>query len=280
MNITIKWLTLTDSEFVTRLGQIEGWVIDNYESENIIKQNQIFCFGAFHDSRLVGAIMGFIHEKSSYIANFLVSHEYRNQKIGRRLFETLFNALKLEKDTIYLYAASNMKDFYEKFGFEVLSDIVRFESTTTPNFKFSPNMVKDLELPSFKTTLLKMSNQIFNERRDNLYSFLCSHASSLNFCSPNAIMHSRAFNSKIQLAPFFVKSGAYFDAEKMFRALLFVRNGKKIYADVPLVNSDSVNLFIQYGFKESVGGYFMRYGKDLNINFNNIYSFATPCSVG
>jgi hypothetical protein len=99
--------------------------------------------------------------------------------------------------------------------------------------------------------------------------------SSLKFTLPNSFQHSSVVNSRtVYLGPWQVREGFADEAEKMMRGVLYFRGLKKVYADVPMVNTKAVELFKKYHFEKKASFVHMSLGTEDRVKFDNIYAFS------
>jgi len=119
----------------------------------------------------------------------------------------------------------------------------------------------------------------FEEDRSVLLSEDMVSKSSIYFATPNGFLHSPMVGGAAFAGPFEVRSGAYLDAERMFREFLHFRGMKEIFVDAPKTN-EILSFFIGYGFEEVSRTMQMVKGEDLMIGYENIYSFASAGSCG
>ncbi|MGB3960719.1 MAG: GNAT family N-acetyltransferase, partial [Sulfurimonas sp.] len=122
----IGWLKFSDVNNLVKISEEVGWLLDGYHVKLMMMHSMHLCYGAYEDGKLVGAIMAVTFEKSAMIKYFMVEKSYQKQGIGKRLFETLFFALKAEYESIYLHANSDMVAFFEMYGFVSKMEVGRF----------------------------------------------------------------------------------------------------------------------------------------------------------
>lgn len=282
MGINLRWLRRVDLEELERFEVDEGWIVDRFELEKILERFPYLCYGAYDGNIFVGAVIGYLHQRSGWISNFIVKPSYRNRGIGSRLFKTLFRAMKFERESIYLNSTESMERFYEKFGFKRTIEVGRFSLKQMPKFKFNPSHMRYLERIDFDSIAKKIDSRIFREDRGAFLFEDMPHKNSLKLATENGFAHSKVVgvDSVVFLGPFEVKSGAYLDAEKLIRATLYFRGFKKVYADIPTKESDITSLFQNYNFEQVSKNYQMVYGEAESIKYSEIYSFASAGVCG
>ncbi len=278
--MTIKWLREQDIDELVLLVRLENWIADKHQLMTIYKRFPHLCYGAYDGDFFVGAIMGYTHLHSAWINNFFVKSNYRKQGVGKRLFKTLLRALELEEKVIYLVANQEVEKFYSSFGFNRVIEIGRvFRESKEINFKFNSNYAKELQKDSFKL-IYTLDNQIYKDDRTTyLKEDLIAH-SSLILATQNGFLHSKMVFSSLFIGPFLVKVGAYMDAERLLRGVLYKRGLKNIYADIPLHSKEMENLYKHYGFSIINRTSLMVLGDGLKINFDAIYGFGSAGICG
>lgn|GEM_PF-343806 len=277
----IYWLKEKHLQEIVIEGYREDWLIDIFELEAIFKKYPHLSFGAFENGHLVGFIMGYTHDKTAWISNFLVKQNYRNRGFGKRLFETLLSTLLRDKKTIYLNASLDIVSFYESFGFKEQIDIVRLSYEPQDiKFKFSNKDAKELEKTDFQSMMLRSDKRVFKEdREDFLKDFLYSK-SSLRLSTKNGFNHSRVIDSKyVFLGPFEIRDGAYLDLERLLRGVIFHRGFKKIFVDVPDLEHIT-SLYKNYNFEIVSKNRQMCLGEPIDIIYDDIYGFASARTCG
>jgi len=255
----------------------EGWLIDEFELQQTINRFPTSSFALLVDGKFAGGITTYVHEKSAWIGNFLVFGEFRKKGYGKRLFETALKSLG-GKEPIYLNANPLLKKFYKNYGFKECIDVIRLKSKKellSRNF----SGFGETEQKTFPQIGIKLDAEFFKEDRSVLLSEDFVSKSSIYFATANGFLHSRMVGGSAFVGPFEVRSGAYLDAERMFREFLHFRGMKEIYIDAPKID-DILSFFIGYGFEEVGRTIQMAKGDDLKIEYENVYSFASAGSLG
>ena len=278
----ISWLAPKDLGELVRLGQSEGWLMDAAELEHMRVRFPTLFFGAYDGKFLVGAISGYFHEKSGWIGNFIVKPELRKQGIGRRLFETLLKAMQEERPYLMLHAEPGMAPFYEKYGFVKTREVQRLERKPAPTtFRFTPQQARALEDARFHGVMESLDHEFFRENRMTYLLEDLSHKSSLMLATANGMLHSKVVGSKhVFIGPFLVREGAYMDAERLLRGLLFYRGMKQIVCDVPAGMADMGSLYHHYDFEDKSRTVQMVRGENPHLVYEGIYAFASSGVCG
>lgn len=255
----------------------EEWLIDEFELQKTIERFPTACFALIVDGQFAGGITTYTHEKSAWIGNFLVFSKYRKKGYGKRLFETALKSLE-GKEPVYLNANPLLKKFYKSYGFKECIDVIRLKSKKellSRNF----SGFGETEQKSLPQIALKLDHQFFREDRSVLLGEDFASKSSIYFATANGFLHSRMIGGSAFVGPFEVRSGAYLDAERMFREFLHFRGMKEIFIDAPKID-EILSFFIGYGFEEVGRTIQMAKGEDLKVEYENVYSFASAGSLG
>ncbi|WP_010249042.1 GNAT family N-acetyltransferase [Acetivibrio cellulolyticus] len=132
----IHTLKITDYDKVYELWQTERMGLNNVDDsrdgmERFLRRNPNTSFVVEIDGKIVGSILCGNDGRSGYIYHACVSREYQNKKIGTRLVEKVFEALKAEGiSDITLAVYINNDDgnrFWERMGFRD-RDFLRYKN--------------------------------------------------------------------------------------------------------------------------------------------------------
>jgi len=272
----IGWLKFADVSEIVKISEDIGWLLDGYHVKLMMMHSPHLCYGAYNDGKIVGVIMAVEFEKSAMIKYFMVKKEYQQQGIGRRMFETLFSTLKAEYETIYIHANLSLVDFFTNYGFESKMEVGRFINVgKVPPFNFTNAHAKELDGSNFESIIAKIDKETFHENRMDFLIDEMERTSSLKLALQNGFQHSSVVNARsVYLGPWQVRKGFEEEAEKMMRGVLYFRGLKKVIADVPLNVQHVVDLYKRYHFQSKQSFSHMVYGKDNNVDFENIYAFS------
>lgn len=272
----IGWLKFADVSQLVKISEDLGWLLDGYHVKLMMMRSAHLCYGAYEDGKLVGAVMAVEFEKSAMIKYFMVEKSYQKQGIGKRMFETLFYALKAEYESIYIHANPNLVTFFQKYGFESKMEVGRFVNVgKVPPFNFTNAHAKELDGSNFESVISKIDKETFHENRMDFLLDEMERNSSLKLTLPNGFQHSSIVNARsVYLGPWQVRKGHEDEAEKMMRGILYFRGLKKVVADVPLGMKHIVDLYEKYHFQSKQRFVHMTYGKRHDVSFENIYAFS------
>ncbi|MDD2791394.1 MAG: GNAT family N-acetyltransferase [Sulfurimonas sp.] len=272
----IGWLKFSDVNNLVKIADEVGWLLDGYHVKLMMMHSMHLCYGAYDEGKLIGAVMAVEFEKSAMIKYFMVEKSYQKQGIGKRLFETLFHALKAEYESVYLHANPDMVAFFNAYGFESKMEVGRFVNVgKVPPFNFTNAHAKELDGSNFEAAISKIDQETFHENRTSFLIDEMDRTSSLKLTLPNGFQHSSIVNARhVYLGPWQVRAGHEDEAEKMMRGVLYFRGLKKVVADVPLGVEHVVDLYKRYHFQSKQSFVHMSYGVDRKVCFENIYAFS------
>jgi GNAT superfamily N-acetyltransferase len=114
-----------------QLKEAAGWNQTEADWRRLLRLEPNGCFGAIKDGRLVGTTTTTIYGKLAWIGMVLVQPEERGQGIAAALMNVALDYLHGKVDTIKLDATSLGQPVYEKFGFQIESEIERWAGTST-----------------------------------------------------------------------------------------------------------------------------------------------------
>lgn len=272
----IGWLKPLDFKEVVAIADQVGWLLDAYHLKILHDYTPHLCYGAYENDELVGVITSVVFEKSAMIKYFMVKASHQRKGIGRRLLETLLNALGNERETLYTHAPFELIPFFKSYGFSQTMVVGRYiNAGKVPPFNFTNAHAKELDSVDFEKVMKIIDHETFHEVRTPFLFDEMERKSSLKLATPNGFQHSSVVGARhVYLGPWQVRSGAYMDAEKMMRGLLYFRGLKKVIADIPYEIPEVRELYEKYHFKcESTMAHMIK-GKDPRLKFENIYSFS------
>ncbi|MEA1919269.1 MAG: GNAT family N-acetyltransferase [Campylobacterota bacterium] len=272
----IGWLKFANVNDIVKVAEDVGWLADGYHLKLMMMHSPHLAYGAYEDGQLIGVIMAIEFEHTAQIKYFMMKPTYQKQGYGKRLFETLLGALKTDYRSVYIHANPKLVPFFEQYGFEVKTEVGRFLNVgKVPPFNFTNAHAKELDGTNFENVISKIDFETFGENRLDFLLDEMERNSSLKFTQPNGFQHSSVVNARaVYLGPWQVRDGYDEEAEKMMRGVLYFRGLKKVFADVPLINTKAVELFKSYHFEKKTTFVHMSLGVTCNVKFENIYSFS------
>ncbi len=268
-----------DSPAILQMASEEGWLSDIVEFQTFLGINPFGCFVCVKGNKVIGSIMTFLHARSAWIGNFIVSKEYRGRGIGKKLLSQAVEYLdKKKKRQIYLNAAYEAKKLYEKFGFRNVAVVNRWQGEVTKSINNMGN------LPEVIPDILRfvgLDTFLWRDERFSLISQLSSLRHSYSYSEPSGFLMYGKIGDIISIGPWELEDGNEDASERLFvSALSNLKSESKIFLDVPSMNKKAERILMKYKFKIIDSTMFMCKGKLPKIHFNQIFSFATMGSMG
>jgi ribosomal protein S18 acetylase RimI-like enzyme len=279
IRMQIRYMTEEDLSAILQMTLDEGWISDLSEFRMFIKFNPRGCFVCTEDARVIGSIMTFCHSKSAWISNFIVAKEHQAKGIGKELLLRAINYLKKEKKgPIFLNAAEQTEELYERFGFKRIMPVNRWLGRVVK----LANSVENLsELIPGSARFIELDASLWREERFFLISrFLSSRNFQVCF-EPFGFLMYGGIRDFITIGPWELESEKGEIAEKLFvSALSDLELESKIILDVPSTNKMAEKILKKYKFEIISSTLFMCRGKVPEIHFGRIFSFASMGSMG
>lgn len=122
----IRLLFESDIPSAMRLKEAAGWNQNEADWRRLLSLEPNGCVGAVKDERLVGTTTTTIYGELAWIGMVLVDPEHRRQGIAAKLINVALDYLNGKVETIKLDATALGQPLYEKFGFEVESEVERW----------------------------------------------------------------------------------------------------------------------------------------------------------
>jgi GNAT superfamily N-acetyltransferase len=259
-----------------KMAAAEGWVAEPWEFAFLLT---VFPEGCLCVRNSEGKGIAFVtslrHEKSGWIGNLIVSEEFRGKGIGEALFMKAVKALQAAGvGTFWLTASSSGKSLYEKYGFNSLDAVVRWNGTGR---RRHAGHTRSTYLDESSTSVSCIDRQAWGDRRDALLAVTAGRGRLL--LEESAFMVIQPCGADIQLGPFSAldsNSANYLcDA-----ALGSVPQETRVYIDAPLSNRSAVRLFSRRGMRITGSTELMYAGVKPDYRPEMLYGLATMGSCG
>jgi hypothetical protein len=248
--------------------------IDQNLITKTVEEDQSLSFGIYENNELLGIITAYRFENSVLINNLYYIKELEDEVI-QRVFKILLNNLYEDTKPILFLASKSEKQIVEKLGFLKYADFKKaVHSGAGVAFNFSNATAKSISNENYLGVLKQLDQKGFGEQRVEYVTKSVMKSSSLVFSTQFAFQHSYALNQNIvKISPWIVEPGAYTDAEKLLRGVLYHRGLKTLVAFVPKNNKEITDLYQSYKF-ELVDDFSLMYlNNKPNIDLNYIYGF-------
>src|ERR1043165_5276286 len=186
--LEIRLLFESDIPAAMELKEAAGWNQTEADWRRLLSLEPNGCFGAVKDGRLVGTTTTTIYGELAWIGMGLVEPQQRRQVIAAKLMNAAVEYLEGKVETIKLDATALGQPVYEKFGFEVESEVERWAGTASSTAREShrPVVMDDAAVRD----LLNLDRLAFTADRSQLIEKLIADA-----CVPPVLL--RAADGKI-----------------------------------------------------------------------------------
>lgn len=233
--------------------------------------DQSMCYGIYEKDHIVGILSAVELEKTILINNFAyLSHINKNYR--ERILYLFFKNLRTHK-TVMILAKSDEIDVLKNFDFIEYGKFLKATYKGGATFNFTNAMGKSLVNENYLQILEKVDFVAYDEDR---IDFIQNNAksSSLILSSKFGYQHSYAIDKAIiKISPWIIDSGAYDDAEKMLRGVIYHRGLKILIAFIPAEVEEIQELYENYNFKFEKGYSLMYKNQKPNINLEMVYGF-------
>jgi GNAT superfamily N-acetyltransferase len=170
--VEIRLLFEADIPAAMQLKEAAGWNQTEADWRRLLRLEPNGCFGAIKDGRLVGTTTTTIHGDLAWIGMVLVEQQERRQGIAAKLMNVALDYLQDKVDTIKLDATSLGQPVYEKFGFEVESEVERWTGTARSTGGATSSPINDAAVRD----VLQLDRTAFNADRSKLIEMLINDA--------------------------------------------------------------------------------------------------------
>jgi GNAT superfamily N-acetyltransferase len=171
--LEIRLLFESDIPAAMELKEAAGWNQTEADWHRLLSLEPNGCFGAVKDERLVGTTTTTIYGELAWIGMVLVEPQQRRQGIAAKLMNAAVEYLEGKVETIKLDATALGQPVYEKFGFEVESEVERWAGTASSTAGESHSAVVD---DAAVRDLLNLDRLAFNADRSQLIEKLIADA--------------------------------------------------------------------------------------------------------
>ena len=171
--LEIRLLFESDIPAAMELKEAAGWNQTEADWRRLLSLEPNGCFGAVKDGRLVGTTTTTIYGELAWIGMVLVEPQQRRQGIAAKLMNAAVEYLEGKVETIKLDATALGQPVYEKFGFEVESEVERWAGTASSTAGESHSAVVD---DAAVRDLLNLDRLAFNADRSQLIEKLIADA--------------------------------------------------------------------------------------------------------
>jgi GNAT superfamily N-acetyltransferase len=111
----------------------KGWWSKNYKPYSIVQSNKIVSNVSVSEMEI---LVGGISKTGIQLGAVGTIPEYENKGLSRHLMEYVLNKYDETSDFIFLFANDSVLDFYPKFGFRPVNEVL-FQSTSIPKVTYA-----------------------------------------------------------------------------------------------------------------------------------------------
>jgi GNAT superfamily N-acetyltransferase len=167
--VDIRLLFESDIPSAMALKEAAGWNQTAADWRRLLSLEPNGCFAAVKDGRLVGTTTTTIYDELAWIGMVLVEPQHRRHGIAAQLMSVALEYLEGKVETIKLDATALGQPVYERFGFEVESDVERWTGRSTGRETQSETLID-------REALLNLDRLAFNADRSKLIDKLIDDA--------------------------------------------------------------------------------------------------------
>jgi len=220
----------------------KGVILNSFDNASLI-------FGAYHGQELI-AFVTLYEMENLYLLNGFYYKPDATQEIKERLLKILFNNLYDEVRSVVVLAHKAEMEIFAKAGFKPLH---RFTKATYSGggvaFNFSNAMAKSINRENYHSTMLQLNKRAMGDEMMEYITKNIFKSSSLVLSTEFGYQHSYALDkSTIKISPWIMEEGAFDDAEKLIRGVIYHRGLKKIITFIPKDVETIVDLYQSYKF--------------------------------
>lgn len=261
--------------FLSDLEEFEKFkVIDKNLILNTVLENQSLCFGAYEDKKLVGFITAYSFEKHILINNFSYLDEL-DEDIQKRLVKILLNNIFEDEKSIMILSTPEEKSMFSSLGFLEHAKFKKaLYSGGSVAFNFSNATAKSINNDGYMPIMKNLDSRCFNDERMEYITKNIFKSSSLMLSTQLGYQHSYALNkSIIKISPWVMEDGAFNEAEKLLRGVIYHRGLKKLVAFIPSDVKEITDLYESYNFNLTDSRYLMYKNTKPNLDLEMMYGF-------
>ena len=278
--VDIRLLFEADIPAAMQLKEAAGWNQTEGDWRRLLRLEPNGCFGAIKGGRLVGTTTTTIHGELAWIGMVLVHPQERRQGIAAELMNVALDYLNGKVDTIKLDATSLGQPVYEKFGFQVESEIERWSGAaprtgreTQPETLLDHDTVRDL---------LNLDRLAFNDDRSRLIVALIADAcvSPVLIRAADGTLAGYALarpgTRRTYVGPIVTVTRNPQSAETLLDRMLSRAPGRDVYVDLNKECSVDANVLSNRGFVKERDLVRMVKGKESKKTSPLVFAIAGP----
>ena len=237
-------------------------------------KKEALSFGAYSGGSLNGIVSGSYYGEGILIHTFAYTDTLARSDKERLIKIFLANIPLKNKDTTQLVIAKKEElPLFTNHQFEIFEPFLKATYHGGAVFNFTNAMGKSISNENHKHTIKIVDFVAFQEDRNEYIYSLTKH-SSLILSTRFGYMHSYPLDKNtIKLSPWIIDSGAFDDAEKLLRGVIYHRGLKTLIALIPASNKEAIELYENYNFLFEEGYFLLYKNKKPLINLEMVYGF-------
>ena len=268
----------SDIPAAMRVKEFAGWNQTEQDWEHLLRLEPDGCFCATVDGRVVGTATTTTYSgELAWIGMVLVDPEYRRQGIANRLMQTALDYLdRAGIRTIKLDATQAGRAVYERMGFEVESNIERWQGIAGPVAKSDGRPFA----PSDLSEILALDRDVFGADRSKLLEMLITDACLSPIVSTstdrklNGYAVARRGSNATYIGPLIARDAQ--SAEQILDCLLQQLSGEQIYVDLNTEFPGGGAILSAGGFNKQRDFDRMFFGKASDRTSRLVFAIAGP----
>ena len=232
------------------------------------------CFAAYNNDHLIGVITAYEFDKTLFINNFYYQNGVSDE-IKSRLIQLLLTNIVQSDKSIMILAKEDEKPLFEAYGFKSHSTFNQaLYNGGGVAFNFSNATAKSINRNDYINTLKTVDAKAYSEDRLHYITQMMMKQSSLLLSTTFGYQHSYALGKQvIKISPWIMEDGAFDDAEKLLRGVIYHRGLKKILSFIPSGVDEITKLYQSYKFDITDKLHLMYKNQKPTINLEMIYGF-------
>lgn len=257
--------------------------LEEFAKSRTVDKNLILN-SVFHSSTLAagaydGDILKAFITAYGFDSTVLINNFYYQDKVGediqKRVLNVLLDNIEGDGKTVLFLARYSEKKLLEESGFKVYGKFKKaVYSGGGVSFNFTNATAKRISGENYVPIINKIDKKCFKENRTEYVTKKMFKTSSLLLSTDNGYQHSYGVNKNlIKISPWIMESGAYDDAEKIMRGVIYHRGLKQIVSFIPESVKEITDLYQSYKFELVEDFYLMYKNKKPDISLEMIYGF-------
>jgi len=269
----IGWIR--KKSFISDLDNLaSSMVIDKSLIHKTYEENSSLCFGAYDEKKLVAFISAYEFSKSYVVNNFYYLDEVSSD-IQKRLIKLLLNNINDDEKPILFMSQKDEKSLFFSFAFKEYAKFKRAVYTSgSVSFNFTNATSKSITNENYLPIVTSLNKAAFHEDKTDYIKDVLLKQSSLVLSTKFGYQHSYAIDkSLIKISPWVMDDGAFSDAEKMIRGVIYHRGLKRLLAYVPSDVKEITDLYASYKFDMSEEYTLLYKNSKPSIDLEMVYAF-------